>query len=91
MGEQEKVQLNLLGVSRENLGEGVTSEVYLKGFRPGREEGEKHVKHKAWWGARPGGAAGKCARLLLRPGVHRFGSRVRTWHNLASHAVVGHI
>ena len=26
---------------------------------------------------------------LQRPGVHRFGSRVRTWHRLASHAVVG--
>ena len=30
------------------------------------------------------------ARVLLwRPGVHWFGSRVRTWHRLASHAVAG--
>ena len=26
---------------------------------------------------------------LQRPGVHRFGSWVWTWHRLASHAVVG--
>ena len=26
---------------------------------------------------------------LPRPGVHWFGSRVRTWYSLASHAVVG--
>ena len=26
---------------------------------------------------------------LQRPGVRWFGSRVRTWHRLASHAVVG--
>ena len=39
---------------------------------------------------RPGGAAVKCARSTsLRPGVRRFGSRVQTWHCLASHAVVG--
>ena len=25
---------------------------------------------------------------LLQPGVHQFGSRVRTWHRLAHHAVV---
>lgn len=46
-GEQEKVQLNLLGVSREVLGDGVTFEVYVKGFRPGREESKKLAKHKA--------------------------------------------
>ena len=27
--------------------------------------------------------------LLLWPRVHWFGSRVRTWHRMASHAVVG--
>ena len=27
--------------------------------------------------------------LLWWPGVRRFGSRVRTWQHLASHAVVG--
>ena len=27
--------------------------------------------------------------LLQRPRVHQFGSRVRTWHHLESHAVVG--
>ena len=27
--------------------------------------------------------------LLQRPGVRRFGSRVQTWHRLASHAVTG--
>ena len=26
---------------------------------------------------------------LWRPGVHRFGSRVRTWHCLTGHAVAG--
>ena len=26
---------------------------------------------------------------LQRPGVHQFGSWVRAWHHLASHAVVG--
>ena len=26
---------------------------------------------------------------ILRPGVHRFRSRVQTWHCLAHHAVVG--
>lgn len=47
MGEQEKVQLNLLGVSREVLGEGVRFGVYVRGCRPGREESEKLAKHKA--------------------------------------------
>ena len=27
--------------------------------------------------------------LLRLPGVRQFGSRVQTWHRLASHAVVG--
>ena len=41
------------------------------------------------WG-RPGGAVVKFARSASqRPGVHWFGSRVRTWHCLARHAVVG--
>ena len=26
---------------------------------------------------------------LQQPGVHQFGSRVRTWHRLTNHAVVG--
>ena len=31
-----------------------------------------------------------CAHApLRRPGVHRFGSRVWTWHRVTSHAVVG--
>ena len=38
---------------------------------------------------RPGGAAVKCTLPLLRPGIRGFGSRVRTWHRLARHAVVG--
>lgn len=45
MWEQEKVQLNLLGVSREVLGEGVTFEVYVKGFRPGGKGSETLAKH----------------------------------------------
>ena len=39
---------------------------------------------------RPCGAAVKCAcSASQRPGVRQFGSQVRTWHCLASHAVVG--
>ena len=39
---------------------------------------------------RPGGIAVKCTCSASRqPGVCQFGSRVRTWHCLARHAVVG--
>ena len=47
-----------------------------------------HIKSNA--GGQPGGATVKFARSASRwPRVHRFGSQVRTWHHLASHAVVG--
>ena len=38
----------------------------------------------------PSGVAVKCASSAsLQPGVRWFGSRVQTWHCVASHAVVG--
>ena len=38
----------------------------------------------------PSGAAAKCAcSASVAQGVHRFRSWMRTWHRLASHAVVG--
>ena len=40
-----------------------------------------------WGPAR--GAEVKCTRSASAPGVHGFGSQVRTWHYWASHAVVG--
>ena len=41
-------------------------------------------------GGRTSGAAVKFTRSTSRqPGVHRLGSRLRTWHRLARHAVVG--
>uniref|UniRef100_A0A9L0K1W5 Protein Churchill n=1 Tax=Equus asinus TaxID=9793 RepID=A0A9L0K1W5_EQUAS len=36
---------------------------------------------------RPGGAAVKCTRSASAARILRFGSRVRTWHYLASHAM----
>ena len=46
--------------------------------------------HKNSPGGQPSGTAVKFAcSTSRRPEVHRFGSRVQTWHSLAGHAVVG--
>ena len=46
----------------------------------------KKSTHRGW----PGGTVVKFARSVSRrPRVREFGSRVRTWHHLARHAVVG--
>lgn len=49
MGEQEKVQLNLLGVSKEVVGEEVTLECILKGLgqTEKRVESMPHIRHEA--------------------------------------------
>ena len=48
------------------------------------------IPSKGFTGGRPSGAAVKCARSAPgRPGVRRFGFRVRTWHCLARPAVAG--
>ena len=44
---------------------------------------------KIFHGASPVAQRLRVYVLLWRPGIHRFGSRVQTWHLLSSHAVVG--
>ena len=53
-----------------------------------RSHGMVWILKISLWG-RSGGTVVKCARSALGPRVRWFRSRVRTWHHLASRAVVG--
>ena len=68
--------------------------------REGAENGVGHPQYsseqvntfcllKGSGGPQPGSAAVKCAHSTSAARVCRFGSRVGTWHHLASHAAVG--